>query len=197
MADGGLAFLDVTMPGRERPQARTATGLSCGTAVMTAKGVRSLAELAPGDRVMTRDRGFRPLRGVTAGRPFGSGRGMPSISRRVRIAADAFGPGLPSSDLLLAPDHRLLLSRTQAQALSTGAKAFAAAGDLVGLPGVSRTCAVDDGGLLTPVCDRPELIWAEGLWCETAAEVAQGVRPPRPVLLGGDLCARIGAQVGA
>lgn len=198
MADGGLLTLDATRPGTGRPApcdgstqrqgppatAGAAVGLLANTAVMSAQGIRRAGDLAPGDRVMTRDRGFRPLRGIAASRPAPELPGLHRLPEAVHIRAGALGGGLPEHDLLLAPRHRLLLARGQAERLFGAAELLVTARDLTGLPGILRSAAPAGADFVMPICERHELIWAEGLWCETQPVSEDDASCVRPQLQG-------------
>jgi hypothetical protein len=163
MADGGFAVLDMarhpvaagTAPGLQR--IAEDVGLSCTAAVMTAQGLRPAGRLRPGDRVLTRDRGFRPLRGIAAV--------ASADGEAVRIAAGALGRDLPQADLLLAPEQLVMLRRTGTGPVMGGRDVMVAAGELVGLPGIEPA---PRSALVLLTLDDPALIWTEGAWCASA-----------------------------
>ena len=81
--------------------------LLAGTRVRTPDGTCAVEALRPGDLVETPE-GPRAVTWV-GGRRFDLLRHpQPDAVRPVRIAADAFGPGLPVRDLWLSPDHAIL-----------------------------------------------------------------------------------------
>lgn len=159
------------------------TGLAPGALVETADGRVPVEELAPGDRVITRDRGLQPLRWVGS-----CGLAAEALAFRpqmapVRIARGALGGGVPERDLVLAPGHRLMLRTGSARAAIGAAEVLVAAGDLVGLPGIGRIAPACGGGgpahVLQLMCDGDDgmLLRVEGLWC-------QSFRPDRARLAG-------------
>lgn len=78
-----------------------------GTPIMTERGEVPVEQLQPGDMVLTRDRGTRPIRWIGVQR-FDSRlvgqRGAP-----VRFQAGSLGPNVPHSDLLVSPAHAMLV----------------------------------------------------------------------------------------
>jgi hypothetical protein len=81
---------------------------AAGTLIRTDAGERTVETLAPGDRVMTHDGDAAPIlwighRAIDCAR-----HAEPEKVRPVRIAAHAFGAGVPYRDLLLSPDHAIL-----------------------------------------------------------------------------------------
>lgn len=81
--------------------------LLAGTRVGTPGGTCAVEDLRAGDMVATPD-GPRAVTWV-GGRRFDLRRHpRPEAVRPVRVAAGAFGPGLPARDLWLSPDHAIL-----------------------------------------------------------------------------------------
>lgn len=84
-------------------------GLAGNTNVRTPCGGRHVANLRPGDLIVTRDAGLQPLRmlwsrTVTEAEM----QGDPSLAP-VCLRPRAIGPMMPQRDLLVAGDHRLLI----------------------------------------------------------------------------------------
>jgi hypothetical protein len=137
-----------------------------GTLIDTDQGPRAVETLVPGDRVLTRDHGFREL--VWTGRkdiPAAALAAWPDLAP-IRIAAGALGHGLPARDLIVSPRHRMLVSGPRAELLFGEREVLVAAQDLLGLPGVTRH-AGSDTAYLHIMCAGHEIIRAEGAWTES------------------------------
>jgi len=86
-----------------------------GTRIAVPGGETAVETLAIGDRVLTADGRAAPVRFVgrqTVASPFAD----PLRAYPIRIAAGALGEGLPTRDLLVSPDHALLLDDVLVQA---------------------------------------------------------------------------------
>ncbi len=75
------------------------------TMILTDQGTRAIQELSTGDMVVTKDHGLQPIRWVGKKVMAGKDACLP-----VCIKANSFGPDLPSHDLFVSPNHRLLVS---------------------------------------------------------------------------------------
>ncbi len=137
------------------------------TLIDTARGPVAAGDLAPGDRVLTRDHGYQPLvwtgrRDLTAAELAAN----PALAP-VRIAAGALGPDLPARDLRVSPRHRMLISGARAQALFGEREVLVAACDLLGLPGISLETGAGAASYVHVMCARHEILRAEGAWSES------------------------------
>ena len=107
-----------------------------GTLIRTASGQRPVEAIRPGDLVMTRDRGLRPVR--WAGRRHVTGAEIaanPALAP-VRIAAGALGPGLPMRDLLVSQQHRILIRSAIAVRMFGTRELLVAAKHLIEIEGI-------------------------------------------------------------
>lgn len=129
-----------------------------GTLIATPTGEVAVEALRPGDLVITRDDGPQPLRWSGARCVAAQGDFAPIL-----IQAGSYGS---HRDLLVSPQHRILLRDAYAELLFGEGEVLAAAKDLVN--GGSVTCR--PGGEVTYVhllFDRHQVIYSEGLATES------------------------------
>lgn len=124
------------------PDAVHKGGVICftpGTRIDTPDGPRRVEDLREGDRVQTRDNGAEDVlwignRRMTGARLFV----MPRL-RPIRFKAGALGIERPDQELLVSPDHRMLVRGAAARALFNTPEVLVPARDLVN----GSTIAVD------------------------------------------------------
>lgn len=137
-----------------------------GTRILTDQGERVIETLAPGDMVLTRDNGWQPLRWIgrrdmTQAELMAEPRFNP-----IRIAQGALGEGLPQRDMLVSPQHRMLLAGPRAELLFGEHEVLAAATHLVGTPGIERVMP-RTVSYIHLMFDHHEIIHADGAWSES------------------------------
>jgi hypothetical protein len=81
------------------------TCFAAGTRIMTCDGPAAVENLQVGDLLQTISGALQPIVWVGVRTVRCTGHAQPARVMPVRVAADAFGPGLPSSDLYLSPEH--------------------------------------------------------------------------------------------
>lgn len=132
------------------------------TRIRTPQGETKVVRLKPGDLVETVDHGPQPVRWV-AMRRFGplELRANPAI-RPIRVRAGALGHGLPARDVLLSPQHRVLVRSRLAMRMFGTPEVLVAVKALLGLPGFE--VAEDVGGVIYVhlLFDEHEVILADG-----------------------------------
>lgn len=99
-----------------------------GTHIHTPFGEVLIEDLQVGDIVVTRDNGQQEIVWTGARKLSGS-----TANKRlpIKISADAFGKGLPECDLLVSPQHRILLCDWRAELLFGTSEVLVAAKHLV------------------------------------------------------------------
>lgn len=130
-----------------------------GTRITLATGAQTPIEsLQPGDRILTRDAGVQELRWIGQSTARAVGRMAP-----VLIRAGALNN---ANDLLVSPDHRLMVYQRQ-DALGTGVpELLVRARDLVN----GDTVLMQDGGFVDYfqlLFDRHHIVYAEGIAAES------------------------------
>ncbi|MBM2577161.1 Hint domain-containing protein [Jannaschia sp. Os4] len=135
---------------------------AAGTRIETPYGPRDVAGLRAGSLVRTADRGWEAVRWLGRTRTRATAR-----TRPVRFRAGALGAGLPRRDLLVSPQHRMLVRSPIARRMTEAPEILVRAKKLVGLPGIARAEEVDEVEYLHLMLDRHEVVYAEGAPCES------------------------------
>jgi hypothetical protein len=150
--------------------ARTAGGVICftpETRLTTPFGPRQIRDLRPGDLIETRDNG--PQEVLWSGNRRMSGArlyAMPHL-RPVRFKAGALGIGRPDEDLLVSPQHRMLLKGPAAQALFNTPEVLVAAEDLINDLTIITDHTLREVTYVHILLEHHNVIWANGLESES------------------------------
>jgi len=137
-----------------------------GTLIATPKGQRRVEILQVGDHVITRDNGLQPIRWAGQRRLSGAELARNSHLWPVLIRQGALGKGMPEQDLLVSPNHRLLIVSDQSALYFEEREVLVAAKHLTSRPGIDVVQASD----LTYVhlmFDQHEVILSDGAWSES------------------------------
>jgi len=138
-----------------------------GTRLRTETGDIAIEDLGPGDRVLTRDDG--PQEVVWTGQRRMSGArlfAMPG-ERPIRVREGALGVYRPDSDLIVSPDHRVLVTGAVARDLWGEPEVLVCARELVGDRLVTVDHSLRETWYVHVMLERHQVIWANGLEVET------------------------------
>lgn len=153
---------------RDHHEDRDSASVPCfgaGTMIATDQGELPVDWLRAGDRVLTCDVGYQPL--IWTGRFEVAADARPEDAAAVLIAADAFGPGLPTRRMWLTPNLRILLN-DMAPSLQFGeAEMFAAACHLIDGDAVRLAGGGARQVFYCLLLAEHQVILAEGLWVES------------------------------
>lgn len=166
IAPGGDGEMSITEVLNARPTA-TPICFAAGTLIRTPDGDRPVQDLVAGDLVVTLDNGAQPLRWIGS-----QWLGDDVLTRNprfcpIRIAAGALGYGLPATDLIVSPQHRVLVRSKVAMRMFGAAELLVAAKHLTEVEGVAQFHP--DGGIQYHhiLFDRHEIIFANGAETES------------------------------
>lgn len=137
-----------------------------GTAIATPQGEVAAEMLSVGDKVFTRDNGVQEIRWVGQKDVTELDFARQASLAPVLIQKGALGNGLPERDLMVSPQHRVLLSSDRAQLYFEEREVLSPAIHLVGMPGISRARPAQTS-YLHFLCDNHEVVLSNGAWTET------------------------------
>ncbi|MGI3171423.1 Hint domain-containing protein [Pseudooceanicola sp. C21-150M6] len=137
-----------------------------GTLIATPRGEVPVESLREGDRVITRDNGIQEIRWL----------GMKDLAGRELLKAEhlqpvliqkgSLGYGLPERDMLVSPNHRVLVNNDKTALYFEEREVLVAAKHLTGLAGVNRV----ETARTTYVhfmFDQHEVVLSDGSWTES------------------------------
>ncbi len=138
-----------------------------GTRIETPDGGRAVEALRAGDTVLTLDNGSQALTWVGRTEVWAERLRRHPAFRPIHIRADAFGPGRPCRDMLVSPQHRILVSGWQAEVHFGEREALVAALHLVNGSSVTRAWDVTETAYVHLACARHEILISDGLPTES------------------------------
>ncbi|WP_299936739.1 Hint domain-containing protein [uncultured Pelagimonas sp.] len=138
-----------------------------GTLIKTVRGEVDVAEIAKGDVILTRDNGYQTVRWAGAKVLDGNDIATNPALQPIRIAKGALGKGMPERDMVVSPQHRVVMSGYAIELLFGEDEVLVAATHLVGRPGISRECPTVGVTYVHFMFDRHELVMSDGTWTES------------------------------
>lgn len=159
---------------------QSVTCFAAGTLIETAEGPRRIEDLAIGDMVMTRDHGLQPVRWIGGTRIDAHQLDLRPQLRPIHISAGALGRGAPTADLVVSPQHRVLVRSRIARRMFGCDEILVAAKHLTRLPGIEVIGDATGMEYWHMLFDRHEIVLSENAWTEslyTGAEALKSVSP--------------------
>jgi len=153
---------------------------TCGTLIKTRSGEVTVEDLRVGDEVLTMDAGYQPIRWIGGRKVSAAELQINPKLKPIRICADALGPGLPRQDLLVSPQHRVLVRSPIAARLFDSAEVLVPAKKLLDLPGIYVEDGDDGVEYFHILFDAHQLVWSNGAVTEslfTGPEALKAVSP--------------------
>ncbi|WP_420325099.1 Hint domain-containing protein [Mameliella sp.] len=137
-----------------------------GTLIATPQGERLVEELKVGDRVITRDNGIQEIKWVGRKDLTGFDLARKPHFKPILIQQGALGNNLPEHDMLVSPNHRVLVANDKAALYFEEREVLVAAKHLTGLDGVDE---VEANGVsyIHVMFDSHEVILSNGAWTES------------------------------
>lgn len=136
-----------------------------GTLITTLRGDCPVEQLKPDDRVVTRDNGIQPVRWVGKTQMFLHDFQAEPHLLPVLIRHGSLGKGLPERDMLVSPNHRILVANARTAIRHSEPEVLVAAKHIT----TNGVHTVQSSGTIYVhfMCDAHEVVLADGLWTES------------------------------
>ena len=151
-------------PEGQQPQ-RCSPCFTPGAMITTQRGEVPIQHLQAGDRVVTRDNGIQPVRWVGKSQMFLQDFQVDPHLLPVLIRQGSLGKGLPERDMMVSPNHRILVANERTSLRFSEREVLVAAKHL-SVPGV-HTVQSSGTTYIHFLCDRHEVVLVDGIWTES------------------------------
>ncbi|OED50135.1 Hint domain-containing protein [Leisingera sp. S232] len=146
------------------------SGVICftpGTMIATPGGPKRVEQLREGEKVQTRDNGAQEILWIGSRRVSGARLFVMPRLRPIRICAGALGIDRPEQELLVSPDHRMLLRGSHVRALFNTSEVLVAASDLVNGSTIQTDTSVREVTYFHLMLASHQVLWANGVETES------------------------------
>lgn len=151
-----------------------------GTMITTEFAEVFIEDLKVGDRIETADNGLQEIRWIGSSALDCIDLFANPKLRPIRIKAGALGLDTPSCDLLVSPQHRMLVSSRIAERMFDEAEVLVPAVKLLGLPGVEIATEIEPVEYFHILFDDHQIIFADGAATESLYTGPEAIRSISP-----------------
>lgn len=131
---------------------------AAGTLIQTDRGQFPVETLRPGDMVVTRDHSYQPVRWMGQRKLDAQVLADKPNLRPIRIRAGALGPDTPENDLIVSPQHRVLVRSKIARRMFDADEVLVASKHLCGLAGIEMSDDLAEIEYYHMLFDRHEIV---------------------------------------
>ncbi len=139
---------------------------AAGTLIDTPNGRTAVEDLVVGDLVETFDNGAQPVRWIKSRKISKADLAANPKLTPIKIQAGSLGQNMPMQDLVVSPQHRIMVSSRLSKRMFGEREALVAAKQLLPIAGVDYA-DVDEVTYVHFMCDQHEIVFAEGMPSET------------------------------
>jgi len=168
--NGDIRTITMEITGNSGDTATLALNFICfarDTMLEVQGGHKAVQDLVPGDLVRTKDNGFQPLRWIASRRLTARDLQQNPAIRPIRIRAGALGVNRPERDLIVSPQHRMLLDDWRCQALFGADEMLAPALALINDSSITVDHGADGVDYYHFMFDRHEIVYANNVESES------------------------------
>ena len=138
-----------------------------GTKLTTSTGDVAIEELQVGDLVQTLDHGLQPIQWIGT-RKLGKAELLAAPNMvPIRVRQGALGNGLPEQDLIVSPQHRILIKSQISERMFGKAEVLVAAKHLTDIDGIELAEDLEDVEYIHVLCAQHEILFSNGAATES------------------------------
>jgi len=137
-----------------------------GTLIATPKGERLVEDLAVGDKIITRDNGIQEIRWLGAKTLDWKALAAAPHLKPILVRAGSLGNGLPERDMMVSPNHRVLVANDRTALYFEEREVLAAAKHMVNNRGIHEV-EVMGATYIHFMFDNHEVVLSNGAWTES------------------------------
>lgn len=149
------------------PGAGTVICFAAGTRIETARGMVRVEHLQIGDLIRTQDHGFKPLLWIGGRRLSAAELALYPKHRPIRIRKGALGAGIPQADLLVSPQHRVLVRSQVVQRMFGQNEVLIGAIHLTAIDGIEPALDMAEVTYWHFLLDCHEIVFSNGAATES------------------------------
>lgn len=150
-----------------------------GTRIKTLHGEVRIEKLEIGDKVLTRDNGFQPIRWIGTHKLSRACLALKPQLNPIEISANALGRDVPERTMRVSPQHLMLIDGHGAEVYFGTEEVLVAAAHLTCLPGIRRV-EPETVTYIHVLFDRHEIVLADGAWTESYQPADQNLAGLNP-----------------
>lgn len=169
-ANNNVRTINITLGGGGASNMQVMVRAVCftrGTMIDTQDGPKPIEDIAVGDRVKTKDNGFQTIKWC-ANRVLSETdlKQQPHL-RPIRIRAGALGDNLPAQDLVVSPQHRMLVSGPECELFIGESEVLVPAKALLNDHSITLDYDATRVEYFHFMCDHHEVVYANGAESES------------------------------
>ena len=153
---------------------------AAGSLIATPQGELQVEDLRVGTGVLTRDHGIKEIRWIGVQKLGAAALATNPNLRPIRVRAGALGKDTPTMDLLVSPQHRILLRSRIAQRMCGATEVLVAAKQLLQLEGVDIAHDMQEVEYYHFLLDHHEIVFANGAETESLYTGVQALKSVGP-----------------
>jgi hypothetical protein len=167
--DGRVEYLDAAGNVTNTVNFENIESVPCftpGTLIATPKGEVLVENLRAGDRIITRDNGIQELRWIGQRKFDWAHLTANPHLRPIMVRRGSLGNGLPERDMMLSPNHRVLVSNDRTSLYFDEREVLVSAKHLVGGKGIFEVESIGTS-YIHLLFDQHEVVLSDGAWTES------------------------------
>ena len=138
-----------------------------GTLIATDRGQVRVEDIREGDRLITRDSGLQPVCWVGSKSLTAQHLQAHPELRPVLIQAGSIAPNIPEVDMLVSPNHRMLMTGSSVQMIMSETEVLIAAKHMAGKAGITTVESYTGVHYIHIMCEQHQVVLADGAWTES------------------------------